>query len=35
MTSRTADQILFLLMIAAMIAIGAGMGVAPSLWAAL
>jgi hypothetical protein len=35
MTARTADKIRFLLMIAAMISIAAGMGVAPSLWAAL
>ena len=35
MTARVTDQILSLLMIAALIAIGAAMGIAPSLWAAL
>ena len=35
MTVRIADQMRFLLMIAAMISIAAAMGIAPSLWAAL
>jgi hypothetical protein len=35
MTATTADQIRFLLTIAAMIGIAACMGIAPSLWAAL
>jgi hypothetical protein len=35
MTVRTADQIRFLLMIAAMISIAAAMGIAPSFWATL
>jgi hypothetical protein len=35
MTVKTADQIRFLLLVTAMISIGAAMGIAPSLLAAL
>jgi hypothetical protein len=35
MTARVTDKILFLLMIAAMIAIGAAVGIGLSVWAAL
>ncbi len=35
MTVTTADQIRFLMIIAATIGIAAAMGIAPSLWAAL
>ncbi len=35
MTAKNVDQVRFLVMITAMIAIAAAMGIAPSLWALL
>lgn len=35
MTAKLTNQIFFLLMISAMIAIGTAVGIAPSLWATL